>query len=834
MFSCSAVGQEVTRRSEMVTTEFVSDSGNIVSFTLIVSGKTYLIVRDLSRSEEYKFEIGLRKVFLTDTVGWVFNIAKKELYHIDFKNRQLHTITDVTHLEFLHYENKLVFKNHKTNTLTIMDMMTRKSIEILNVSSFSLSPDSKRIVAVKSNNEYVVWDLKTNKNYIIPRFDSQNHRVKKIVFGKSNSELYLVANAHKDISVYALRKNEFTKVGSYPIVNEIEKTVIDTLFHSVRLLTGNQLIIGVKPQVINTKSDAADVQVWTGSQKGFSPNVEFQKNATNQIALVNVKTGKWLSLADPEVNMIFKIDDRDQIYSFDMFETDSLGRLDPLVTVSKYKNLEKRNKILNSVSSKGSNILSFKHFDSLVYFWNSNWYYYDDVKGKAVSITKNLMADFYSKDVLYSNETTNNPVALPLEWKNKGIFFTSDTDLWLFDNRSKTIRKKTNGVEKGRSYRISQSNYEMFSENWSWSAVPKNINNYLDLVLNWYSDMYTTQGLALLDKDEQIIDLTQDKALYTQVKRSNNHIIYIKEKANSTPKLYLYDIIKRTEQLIYNTNTYDTEVENVVSEYISWKKKDGKLAGGILRFPKNYKPDTSEKYPVVVYIYEKKYRSQHSYYSPEDFSVSKINFRPFVADNYFVLEPDIYYEVGHTGDSALKSVTEAIDTLSQKYPLDTSRMGIYGHSFGGYQTNYIITHSDRFKAAVSSAGVADIVSEYFNYSNSSKRPNFWRYENHQFRLEKNFYQDKERYFRNSPIYYAESVTTPLLLVTGDKDYVVNWQQSLLMFNALKKLNKEVALLIYIDEDHQILKNKNQKDVSTKVKQWFDHYLKDEKIPEWSE
>lgn len=105
---CSAIGQETAGKREMITTEFVSDSGNIVSFTVIVSGKTNLIVRDLSSSEEYRFEIGSRKVFLTDTFGWIFNISKKELYHIDFKSRQSDTVTDVTDLEFLQDEKKVV------------------------------------------------------------------------------------------------------------------------------------------------------------------------------------------------------------------------------------------------------------------------------------------------------------------------------------------------------------------------------------------------------------------------------------------------------------------------------------------------------------------------------------------------------------------------------------------------------------------------------------------------------------------------------------------------------------------------------------------------------
>lgn len=832
IISWPLTGQVITDRSEMVTTQFVSDSGNIVSFNVTVSGKSYVIIKDLSLSEEYKFETGSRRVFLTDKLGLIFNVAKKELYHVDFKNRHLDTITDVNDVEFLQGENKVVFKNYKTNTLNIMDLPTRKFIKMEDISFFSLSPDLKRLVGIKRNGEGILMDLKTNKKHSLAVFDLQNSRLKKIVFSKSNAEFYLVANTNKDIGVYAFRKNAFSRVGSYPILNEIEKTVIDTLFQSVRLLKDNQLVIGVKPLVISRKDDAADVHIWRGSQKGFTPNLEFQKNAANQIALVNLKTGQWLSLADSKVNMIFKIDDRDQIYSFDMFENDSLSRLDPIISVYKHETNDKRNKILKAVSSKKSNIVSYKNFESLVYFLNNNWYYYDDTQGKSFLITKDMKDDFYSKVITYSNETTNDPVALPLEWENRGLLLTSDKDIWFFDYKRKTMVQRTNGGLNGKKYQISAANYDLFNEIWNWSAIPRNTENYSDIILNWSSNMYSVQGLSLLTERGKLVDLVKDNALYSQIKRSKNHIIYIKEKANSAPKIYLYDIHKGTESLIYESNEYDTDAEKIVSEYICWEKQNGQLAGGILRFPKNYIPGSSKKYPVVVYVYDKKYKLQHNYSAPEAFSVSRINFRPFIADDYFVLEPDIYYKVGQTGDSALESVTEVIDTLSEKYPLDTSRMGIYGHSFGGYETNYIITQTNLFKAAVSSAGVADVVSEYFNYSKYSLLPNFWRYENHQWRLGKNFYQDKDMYLKNSPLYNAENVITPLLLITGNKDYVVNWQQSLLMFNALKKLKKTVNLLIYEEEGHHIQKYKNQKDVSMKVKQWFDYYLKDKEIPEW--
>jgi len=159
-------------------------------------------------------------------------------------------------------------------------------------------------------------------------------------------------------------------------------------------------------------------------------------------------------------------------------------------------------------------------------------------------------------------------------------------------------------------------------------------------------------------------------------------------------------------------------------------------------------------------------------------------------------------------------------------------MGIYGHSFGGFETNYIITQTSRFKTAISSAGVADAISNYLNYSFEYNRPDSWRFETQQWRLGKSFFDNQEMYIKNSPIYHAKNINTPLLLITGKEDYVVNWQQSLYMFTALKRLQKEVYLLLYNQEGHSIGKKENQMDVSTKIKQWFDYYLKNKEKPNW--
>ncbi len=832
MLSWSMMGQETSNKAEMITTEFVSDSGNIIAYNLTVANKSHFIIKDLASLNEYKLEMSSPKFYLSDKNGMIYNLKTRELHFIDFKAQQIKVLQNIGKVEILKNIDRLIYMDLKTNTLTILDLKTHKSTSFDKVKFFSVSPNERKLVMIDENNSCVLLDLKTNKKEVFPNLDKLERPIKKVVFNESNNAFYLISNSVDDMFVYEVQKNNLRKIGKYPIVNELEKTVIDTLFNSVRLLSNQELVIGVKPLQKKRSEQDADVQIWSGSQKGYTPNVEHQKNATNQIALVNLKTGNWMSLADVNVNLIFKIDEQNQIYCFDMFENDSLSFIDSTVSIYKYDTYKKSKIKINDMNTLSKNIFSYKSFSPLIFFWKNNWYYYDESLNKKVSITANLKDNFYSKYVTYTNEITNNPIGIPLEWNDRGLFFTSENDIWYLDFKTKEIEKKTNGDNKGRSYQIASANYNLFSKNWIWSAIPLNTNNYKDLILHYSTLMNTKQGISFFTDKEKLIDLTEDQAAFTQIKRSKNFIIYIKEKPNSTPKIYLYDIYKRKESLIYDSNSFDTEVEDVLSKYEFWQKENGELAGGILTFPKNYNPFSLQKYPVVVFVYDKKYHKQHTYLSPETLSVSKINFRTFIADDYFVLEPDIYYINGETGNSALNSVNEVIDYFAERYPIDTSKMGIYGHSFGGYQTNYIITHTNRFKAAITSAGVAEIISEYFNYSQYSLQPNLWRYENHQFRLGKNFYQDKEMYIKNSPLFYAQNVETPLLLITGNKDYVVNWQQSLLMFNALKKLNKEVTLLIYENEDHYIHKDKNQKDVSSKVKQWFDYYLKDKEKPEW--
>ena len=158
--------------------------------------------------------------------------------------------------------------------------------------------------------------------------------------------------------------------------------------------------------------------------------------------------------------------------------------------------------------------------------------------------------------------------------------------------------------------------------------------------------------------------------------------------------------------------------------------------------------------------------------------------------------------------------------------------GLIGHSFGGYETDFIITQSNIFAAAIAGSAATDLNSFYLTLNWTTGKPDMWRFEDHQWRMEKSLFEDRERYKTNSPITYVENIKTPLLSWTGQEDLQVDWHQSIELYLALRRLSKKHILLLYPKESHELFKPENQKDLSKKMQQWFAYFLKGESPADW--
>ncbi|WEK20411.1 MAG: prolyl oligopeptidase family serine peptidase [Candidatus Pedobacter colombiensis] len=274
------------------------------------------------------------------------------------------------------------------------------------------------------------------------------------------------------------------------------------------------------------------------------------------------------------------------------------------------------------------------------------------------------------------------------------------------------------------------------------------------------------------------------------------------------------------------------------SELINFKTLDGKNEQGVLYRPENFDPE--KKYPIIFYYYEKLSGSKNNFWAP-GLSQATLNIPWYVSRGYLVFTPDIHYKIGEPMKSAYNRIVGAAKHLMGLPFVEAKRMGLQGHSWGGFETNYVVTHSHLFAAACSGAGEVNFVSGYggLRAVRTGDKPyagegsNQFFYENHQTRMGSSLWERPDQYIENSPVFNADKVTTPLLIMHNKNDGAVNFAQGMEWFTALRRMGKKAWLLQYDGEDHFLSSSeKNILDFTHRMDQFFDHYLKGAPAPIW--
>jgi dipeptidyl aminopeptidase/acylaminoacyl peptidase len=264
------------------------------------------------------------------------------------------------------------------------------------------------------------------------------------------------------------------------------------------------------------------------------------------------------------------------------------------------------------------------------------------------------------------------------------------------------------------------------------------------------------------------------------------------------------------------------------SELIRFKNTDGVALTASLIKPDNFDPN--KKYPLMVYIYEKLSDGVHRFTNPTP--GTSINASYYASNGYLVLQPDIVYTIGYPGQSALKCVLPAIQAVVDKGFVNEDAIGIQGHSWGGYQIAYMVTQTNRFKAAAPGALVANMTSAYSGIRWGTGLPRQAQYEHTQSRIGGSLWEQQPRFLENSPIFRVDRVQTPILMLHNDADDAVPWYQGIEYYLGLRRLNKEVYMFNYNGERHGLRRRQNQKDYTRRLQEFFDHKLKGAPLPEW--
>ena len=353
------------------------------------------------------------------------------------------------------------------------------------------------------------------------------------------------------------------------------------------------------------------------------------------------------------------------------------------------------------------------------------------------------------------------------------------------------------------------------------------------LILSVFDNVTKKNGYASVNVNKPAAPqlLVLEGYTYAIPMKAKDAEVYIYKKGNfqHPMDLYLSSSLGKNEQKLSSINPQQKDYLWGTAELFHWYAYDGTPLDGLLYKPENF--DENKKYPVMIYFYEKRSENLYTYYSPAP-SRSTVNIAFYCSRGYIVFVPDIVYHAGTPGESAYNCIVSGAEALAKNRWVDKENMAIQGQSWGGYQVAYLITRTNMFKAAGAGAPVANMTSAYGGIRWQTGMSRQFQYEQSQSRIGRDLWNGIELYMENSPLFKLPNVQTPVLIMHNDADGAVPWYQGIEMFMGLRRLGKPAWLLEYNNEEHNLKERRNSKDLSIRLQQFFDHYLKGAPEPAW--
>ena len=453
-----------------------------------------------------------------------------------------------------------------------------------------------------------------------------------------------------------------------------------------------------------------------------------------------------------------------------------------------------------------------------LYLIDDHYWTYDLASGRRVNITADVPTSFV--DVQDDHTVAQKPPFGIVRWTkdDRSVLVNDEYDVWEIRPDGSRATRLTDGAERQIRHRRAWLDYD---------------EDYIDLSQPLYfalSGEWTKQSgysRLLRGRLERLVWEDAGIGRLTKAKESDVYL-YVREDFDDSPDWFVAGPDLAAARQVSRTNPFQSDYAWGRSELIEYENSWGEKLQGALFYPANYEPGTT--YPMIVYIYEKMSPSLHRYSVPS--GRSAYNTAVWTAEGYFVLQPDIVYRDRDPGRSAVAAIVPAVETVLATGLVDPKRVGLTGHSWGGYQTAFVVTQTDIFSAAVAGAPLTDLVSMYLSVYWNTGSTDARIFEISQGRMEVPFWEDIDAYIANSPVFHVEQLNTPLLVAHGDDDGAVDFNQGVEYYNAARRAGKDFVLLVYEGENHGNARKANQVDYHDRIIQWFGHYLKGEPAPAW--
>jgi dipeptidyl aminopeptidase/acylaminoacyl peptidase len=459
----------------------------------------------------------------------------------------------------------------------------------------------------------------------------------------------------------------------------------------------------------------------------------------------------------------------------------------------------------------------------LLYYEEGVFSVYDMETGKSKKLTRRIPSTFWDME---DDHNVVKPPTQQFGWSkdSSAVLITDGWDIWKVPVNGGTAENLTvNGKKDQIRYK------RPFRFDMEERGVDLSARVYLPV----YGEWTKKGGIGLIEPGKPGVKMLQwDDAAFPQLikaKKADTYL-YTRETTREFPNYYLADAMLSGGRRVTDGNPQQKDfLWSSGVRLVDYTSTRGEKLQAALWLPANY--EAGKHYPAIVEIYEKESQVANDYPRP---AYNGFNIAHYTSNGYAVIEPDIVYKVNHPGISAVACVVPAVKAAVATGVVDAQRVGLHGHSWGGYQTAFLVTQTDIFRAAVAGAPLTDMVSMYSLIYRNTGGANQAIFENSQGRFKGGYWDNMEAYIRNSPVYHAANVKTPLMILHNDRDGAVDQTQGIEYFNTLRRMGKPVILLEYKGENHSLARPENQKDYTVRMREFFDHYLMDKPAPQWME
>lgn len=808
----------------------ISNDSQWVNYkTHYLNGNSVTSIKHLDSGKTIFFENEAWGKFSDNSNWYVGNNNSGRLNLVDLKSSNSIPIDNVKSSEFSGLSNYLIIQT-MADELKIMDLKTKQLVEPEFVTSYTANPAQELLAVVASENSghsLRLLDLKTNNQ--LKLLELPNTAIKKIHWNKKGDKLAFLFQSDADnimqIGLYDLNTKGMQYLQNEHLTNNsLDIAIVD---EGLAMDDEGEKVFFYVSEKKSNRVDKTGIEVWDT----FDPII-YSRKVNNY----HDRERPWLHVWSPSENKVVELGTKAYPHlvftpnaefgiNFNPLDYEPQFHFNPFVDLYAI-NLGNANKeLIVKKQFTGIGFLSFApNGNALAYFKDNHWWLYDLSKKTHTNLTQGLAVSFHNE---YS-PSYQTPEPHGLEgWSTDGnrVYIYDEFDVWSIRTDGKSRQKLTNGRKKNTVFRLvkGKKNHRTNYGNSSFDTTIFNDEN--DLLLSAENKTNFSSGFYRWNKSNQLEEIVfKNKRLRNLNQLSEHTYIFHEESFDAPPAIVKKDVKLNTTTTLYQSNKDWENYKWPERKMIYYHTPFADSLKGVLIYPVNYNP--KKKYPMVVHVYELQSSFINMFLPPNPFNESGFNFMDYALNDYFVLLPDIVYQRNKLGLSASLCVESAIDQALQTAPIDAAKIGLIGHSLGGYETAFILTQTDRFAAAVAGSGIFNLVSFYFGLYNISSHSEIIRVEQAIWRMKESFFENPDAYLENSPIHHFSNVSTPLLIWTGKQDVNVAPAQSMEGYMALRRLRNKGVMYLYENEDHVLNDIENQKHLSLQIKYWFDTHLKE--------